>query len=327
MRTASISRRQFARLLAAGGTAFTGWRPAWAAFPDKQIRVIVPYAPGGPNDVVGRLVAQELGARWPQGAYVENRPGGGGTIGGAAVAKAAPDGHHLLIASSSFCAQPALFPALPYDLAKDLVPVVKLAEGPIVVTAHPSAPVSSIKELIDYAKAKPGELSYSSAGNATTPHLAAEYFNWKSGGRLTHIPFKGDGPATFAVLGGTVPIAFTALTAALPHIKSGKLKALGMTTRERVAALPQVPTIAEHIPGFELVGWFSVMAPGGTPASTIDALGQAVLDGLKKPQAIATLETSGLVITPQGPKEFKPYFDSELKKYTELIKAANITAQ
>ena len=321
----STTRRAFIQAAAGvGATALTGFMPAYAAYPDKPVRIIVPYAPGGANDVVARLVAQELTTRWGHQVLVENRPGGGATIGGATVAKGAPDGHLLLLASSTFATHPAMFPNLPYDTAKDLLPIAKIADGPIILTGSPTLPVSSLAQLIDYAKKNPGKLSYGTSGNASTPHLSGEYFNLQAGTRITHVPYRGDAPALMDVMGGSTPLAFTGLAAAIPQIKAGKLKGLGVTSKTRLEVLPDVPAIGETVNGYELVGWFSMFGPGTLPAPLANAIAEAVLAVVNTPDMHTKLINAGLLPAPMGPAEFKGFFASEIRKMTEVIKAADI---
>jgi tripartite-type tricarboxylate transporter receptor subunit TctC len=201
--------------------------------------------------------------------------------------------------------------------------VVKIADGPIILTASSTLPVSNIAELIDFAKKNPGKLSFGTAGNASTPHLAGEYFAQQAGIRITHIPYKGDAPAILGVLGDTSPLAFTGLAAAIPHIKAGKLKALGVTANARLDVLPQVPAIGETVKGYELVGWFSLMAPAGTPLSIVNAVADAVI-AASVPEMKGKLEAAGLLLSTAGPTEFKDYFASEIRKLGDLIKSANI---
>jgi tripartite-type tricarboxylate transporter receptor subunit TctC len=322
--TANTTRRAFLQIAGSlGVTALTGFLPARAAWPDKQVRIIVPYAPGGGGDFVGRLVAQALASRFGQQVIVENRPGGGATIGGAAVARAPADGTTFLCASSTFATHPAMFPNLPYDTVKDLLPVVKIADGPMILTASSTLPASNVAELIDYAKKNPDTLSFGTAGNASTPHLAGEYFEQLAGLRMTHIPYKGDSEAVLGVLTGSSPLAFTGLAAAMPHVKAGKLKGLGVTSKARLDVLPQVPAISETVRGYELVGWYSLMAPAGTPQPIVNAVADAVI-AAGVPELKAKLEAAGMLLSTEGPAEFKDYFASEIKKLSNLIKTANI---
>ena len=319
------TRRAFMQIAAGvGATAISGFLPANAAWPDKLTRIVVPYAPGGANDIVARLVAQALTARSGQQVMVENRPGGGATIGGALVAGAPPDGHTLLLASSTFATHPAMFPKLSYDTARDLLPVVRIADGPIILTASASLPVSSVAELIEYGKKNPGKLSFGTSGNAGTPHLAGEYFAQQAGIRMTFVPYKGDAPAVMDVLSGTLPLAFSGLGPAIPHIKAGKLKALGVTSRSRLTVLPDVPAIGETVKGYELVGWFSLMAPAGVPAPVVQSIADEVLAVANTPDMKAKLESAGMLLSTMGPAEFKAYFASEIKKLGDLISSANI---
>ena len=315
-------------LLGAGMLALGGLSPAGAAYPEKLIRIVVPYAPGGPNDIVARVLAQELGARWNQQVVVENRPGGGATIGGLAVAKAPADGYTLLLASSTFAAHPGLFPNLPYDLQKDFVPVVKIGDGPIILVANPAFPASNVIELIDYAKRNPGKVNFGTSGTAGTPHLSGEYFNLRSKAGLTHIPYKGDAPAIIGVLNGSTALAFTGLTAAMPQVRSGKLKAIAVTTSTRVEVLPEVPTMAESgLPGFEANTWFGCLAPAGTPADVIGRLNAEAARALSTSAVQERRAGMGLFVVANKPEEFAALLKKEIPRWAKVVKDSGVKPQ
>jgi tripartite-type tricarboxylate transporter receptor subunit TctC len=243
-------------------------------YPQRAVRIIVPYPPGSGTDIVARLLGQRVGESWGQPMVVENRPGAGAIVGVDAVAKAAPDGYTIGIADTGPLAiNPALYPKLPYDPLRDLAPVIEVAKLPFVLVAHPSLGVSSVAELIAAAKREPGRINYASVGNGSGVHLATELFKKQAGIDLVHIPYKGSAPALNDVVAGTTPVMFVNLLSGLPHVKSGRLRALAVATGARLRALPEVPTIAEAgVPGYEFQTWFGVVAPGGTPAPLVERL-------------------------------------------------------
>jgi tripartite-type tricarboxylate transporter receptor subunit TctC len=256
---------------------------------------------------------------------VENRPGGGGGIGAHAVAKSPADGYTLLLASSTFAAHPALFPKAPYDMRKDFTPIVKIVDGPILIAVHPSVPVSTLKDLLDYAKKQPGGLAYGTAGVASTPHLAGEYLKVRTGANLVHVPFKGDAPAVTALLGGSIPMAVTGLASSMPHIRAGRIRPIAVTTAKRQQGLPDTPAANEVLPGFELAGWYSILAPAGVPAAIVDSIASAVTELIEHPEVRDRLGAMGLTVEPLGPAQFKEYFASEIQRLSEVVHKANIT--
>ncbi|MBC7780278.1 MAG: tripartite tricarboxylate transporter substrate binding protein [Proteobacteria bacterium] len=241
--------------------------PAFAqSFPARPARIIVPFPPGQAADIFARLAADRLSVTWGQTVIVENRAGGAGVIGAEAAARAKPDGYTVLMGSAGpISINPHVFSKLPYDVQKDFVPLAQLVALPLVIVAHPSLPVKSVKELIALARARPGQVQFASAGPATSQHLAAELFTTSAGVKMVHVPYKGSGPALQDLLGGHVTLMFDSLTSALPSIQSGRLRALGVTTRERVPAAPNIPTIGEQLAGYEAVGWIGGLGIAGTP--------------------------------------------------------------
>ena len=235
-------------------------------FPARPARIIVPFPPGQAADTFARLAAERLSATWGQTVIVENRAGGAGVIGAEAAARAKPDGYTVLMGSAGpISINPHVFSKLPYDAQKDFVPLAQIVALPLVIVAHPSLPVRSVKELIALARARPGQLQYASAGPATSQHLAGELFTSMAGVKMVHVPYKGSGPALQDLLGGHVTLMMDSLTSALPSIQSGKLRAIGVTTRERVSSAPAIPTIGEQLPGYEAVGWIGALGIAGTP--------------------------------------------------------------
>ena len=307
-------------LVAAQGVAAQAW-------PDKPIRIINPYAAGGPSDIVARLLADGLGTEFGQRVLVESKPGGGTVIGAAFVAKAPPDGYTLFLATvAPLVVQPAINPALPYDAHRDFALVGMFATVPNLIAVHPSVPVNNIRELIDYAGRNPGKLNYASAGNGTGPHLGGELFGRMANVKMTHVPYGGAAPAVLGVLGGQVEVSFINITPQLQHVKSGKLRAIAIGSRQRSSLLPEVPTVAESgLPGFVSESWNGIVAPAGTPKAVIDKLYAAmarVMGGAKVREALAVL---GAEVTLAGPDEFAAYVKNDEKQLVPIIRAIGLT--
>ncbi len=298
---------------------------AWAQpYPVKPVRIVNPFSPGGSLDLVARLLAKHMSAELGQSVLVENRPGAGGTIGVETVAKAPADGYTLLIVQSSITINPTLQPKIPYDPIKDFTPISKVADYMFFLVAHPSLPVRSVKQLIALDKARPGQLNYASVGVGSGTHLASELFNYMAGTKIVHVPYKGTGQALPDLIGGHVAIMFGS-TSFVPHVKSGKLVALGVTGATRSNALPEVPTIAEAaLPGFEVTAWNALFAPAGTPEPIIKRLNALVRDGLAQPEAKATMDKQGLDATPSTQEELAKLVRTELDKWAKVIKASGM---
>ena len=294
-------------------------------FPIRQVKVVVPFAPGGSNDVVMRLLAPALSEQIGQPVIIENRPGGGATIGMNQVAKANPDGYVLGVANTSFAANPALMSKIPFNTEKDFSSVTLIAKVPLVIVVHPSFPVRSIKELIAYAKANPKSINYGSAGNASTPHLAAELFNHISGTQMIHIPYKSGGESIAALLGGVTTLQFAAVPSAFQQIQAGRLIPLAVTTLKRDPSLPNVPTVSESgLQDFEVADWIGIVAPVGTPSATINLLKNAFVKVLGTPQAKESLLRAGAHPIGSSPEELNTFIGLELLKWQKLITAATI---
>jgi tripartite-type tricarboxylate transporter receptor subunit TctC len=310
----------FASLVAATSTAQT--------YPARTVRVIVPFAPGGTTDVLGRFIAAELATALGQSFVVENVSGGGGNIGSNQVAKAAPDGYTLLIgAAGNISINPGLFTNMPYDPQADLAPVALMASTMNLLVVHPSVPAKSVPELIALAKASPGKLTYASAGNGSTIQLAAEMFKHLAGVDILGINYRGSGPAMLDLLAGRTDIMFENMPTALPRVQAGSLRALGVTGRARNPALPDVPTIAEAgLPDFEATSWFGVLAPARTAPVVIDVLYRTIADALKKPESADKVRKMGADVTVMGPEDFSRLIRSDTRKWGGIIKAAGITA-
>lgn len=294
-------------------------------FPNRPLRLIVPFAPQGPNDQLARMVGIKLSETWGQQVVVDNRPGGGTVIGTELAVRAPADGHTMLMISLSTAVNPMLQKKLPYNTAKDLQPLVNLAFSPNLLVTHPGVAASSVSQLLALAKAKPGSIIYASGGNGSTTHLAAELLANMGGVKMTHVPYKGANPATLDLLGGRVSCMFGTILPTLPHVKAGKLRALGVTTARRAKAAPDVPTIAESgVKGFDVSNWQGVLAPAKTPAAIVNRLNQHILAALARPGMTEALAARGLEPAGGTPAQFAALIKSEIAKYTKVVKAAKI---
>jgi tripartite-type tricarboxylate transporter receptor subunit TctC len=297
-------------------------------FPSRPVRLVVPYPPGGANDNVARLLAPKMTEQLGHNVVVDNRGGGNTIIGSELVAKAVPDGHTLLIIAAGHAINPSLYPKLPYDTARDFVPVALVGDGAYVLVANPSLGVSSVPELITAAKAKPGQITYASSSTGNLTHLAAEVFNSMAGTKMLHVPFKGGNPAMLDILGGRVSIFFSTVAVARPHLQSGKIKGLGVTTARRSAALPNVPTIAEAgLPGYEVSGWYGLVAPARTPRAAIARVHSVVQSATRQPDIKEKLLALGVDVVESTPAEFGKRIDSELAKWEKIVKPLGITPE
>src|SRR4051795_1524508 len=301
--------------------------PAAAEYPDKPVRLIIPFPPGGSNDVVGRLVANQLSEKLGHKVFVDNRGGAGGVLGTEAAAAAAPDGYTLLIVSIAHAGNPALY-KLNYDPIKSFTPVSILATGPNVLAVNPELPVNNVKELVALAKEKPGELDYASAGVGSFQHLGGELFKLTAGVNLQHVPYKGGGPAMQDVIAGHVKVMFSSLVQTTPFIKSGALRALGTGGAKRNPVLPDVPTIAEAgVPGYVSDNWWGIMAPAGTPQPIVDKVYKDIQVVLKSPELKAAFDREGAAAVTMTSAEFTQYIENEIVKWGRVVKEGNIKAQ
>lgn len=294
-------------------------------FPARPIRIVVPFPPGGGTDVVARAVAPSMSQTLGQPVIVENRSGAGGNIGTEAVAKSAPDGYTLLVASAATAINNTLAKNINWELSRDFAPVALLVINQSLLVAHPSVPASNVKELIALAKSKPGQVTYGSYGNGSSAHLIGELFKMMAGVDLLHVPYKGAAPAVNDLLGGQVNLVFADVAAVLPHVKAGRLKPLGIGSSRRFEGLPDVPTISEAgVPGFEAGGFLGLVAPAGTPAAAIGALNAAAVKSLAVPEVHARLV--GLATVPMGgtPEQFGQHLRAEVEKWAKVIRAGNI---
>jgi tripartite-type tricarboxylate transporter receptor subunit TctC len=296
-------------------------------YPAKAVRMIVPFPAGGATDVVARLLAQKLSEVWSQAVVVENRTGAGGNIGAEAAAHSPPDGYTLFMTSGSIVtANPHMYKSLPYDPAKDLVAITNVATGPQVIAVGASQPAKDLKEFIAYAKANPGKVNLGSAGIGTQTHLAAENFAYAAGIDLTHVPYKGEGPAMTDLMGGQIQVVTPNLGAAIGLVQQGKIRALAVTSPHRNPQLPDVPTVAETIPGFENAGWFGLMAPAGTPREVIDRVQKDSAKILLSDEFRAKLALQGMVPVANTPAEFAAAIRDESARWAKVIKERNLSA-
>jgi len=302
---------------------------AQAGWPNKPVRIVVPFAAGGTTDILARALAPELGKAFGQTFIVDNKPGAGGNLGADAVAKSAPDGYTLLMGTvGTHAINAALYPKMPFDPAKDFAPIVLVAGVPNVLVMNPAKAeaykINSVADLIRYAKANPGKLNMASSGNGTSIHLSGELFKSMTGTFMLHFPYRGSGPALLDLIGGTMDLMFDNLPSALPQIKAGKLKALAVTSAQRSAALPDVPTIAEAGPvkGFDASSWFGLFAPAGTPAEIVNRIQQETAKSLQTPAVKDRLLAQGAIPGGQTPAEFARFITAETKKWAQVVKAS-----
>ncbi len=307
--------------------AFLPMTAAAQSYPSKPVRLIVPFPPGGSNDVVGRMIAAQLSTRLDKPVIVENQGGAGGLIGTEMAARAQPDGYTLLLISVAYAFIPAIY-KLPYDPATAFTPVAILGAGPVVIAVTSKLPVGSLKELIALAKEKPGELNYATAGVGSFQHLASELFKQQAGVDIVHIPFKGGGPAMMDVIAGNTQITIGSLIQTLPQIKAGKLKALGVGSANRIPALPDVPTISEAgVPGYEVTNWWGIVVPAGTPRSVIDRLHKDLTVVVASPETKKRFEAEGSEPLSMSPDEFGRFIAAETVKWARVVKDAGIRAE
>ena len=295
------------------------------AYPVKAVRMLVPFPPGGGTDYTARLIGQKLSELWGQPMVVENRPGASTTIASEIVARSAPDGYTLIMASVNHTINPSLYGKIPYDTIKDFAPVTVAVTASYVLVVHPSLPVKSVKELISLARAKPGQINYSSSGSSGPQHLAGELFKLMSSADLTHVPYKGGGPAVMALLGGHVSVMFSTPVSAMPHIKSGRLRALAVTSMERSAAFPDLPTISEAaLTGYEAVTWWGILAPARTPREIVTKIHGDVYRVLQTADTRSRLAAEGVNPSGTSPEQFSLMIRDEIVKMEKIVKAAKV---
>jgi tripartite-type tricarboxylate transporter receptor subunit TctC len=291
------------------------------AYPSKPIRIIVPASPGGAADILSRTVAQKLSDAWGQQVLVDNRTGAAGIIGAEAAAKAPNDGYTIMMGFAGVIAvNPSLYKTLPYDSVKDFAPVTLVALSPLMLVVHPAVPAHSVNELIALAKAKPGQLNFASTGSGSTQHLSAELFKSMADINMTHIPYKGSSLAYPDLLAGNVSLMFENMLSMLPNAKSGKVRALAVTGTKRSAAMPEVPTVAESLPGFSAVGWYGVLAPAGTDAAIVNKLSAEINRILKLPEVSERLSSLGAEPAGSTPEEFAAHIRTEIAKWGKVVR-------
>jgi tripartite-type tricarboxylate transporter receptor subunit TctC len=294
-------------------------------YPTRPVRIIVPTSPPGGADIVARLIAPSLTERLGQQVIVDNRAGASTMIGGEVAAKAPPDGHTLLMGISTLAINPATFRKVPYDALRDFVPITHAVKQTMMLVAHPSFPAKTVKELVAIAKARPGDVMYSSAGFGTNPHMGIELFQYMTGARMLHVPYRGGGESIIAVTSGHVSVAINSMLGALPQVRNGRLRALGVTSSNRVPGAPEIPTIAEAgVPGYESLQWYGLLAPAGTPNVIISRLHKEAVASLRAPDVSERLVNDGGTVVASSGEEFASFMRAETQKWAKVAKAAGI---
>ena len=317
----------FARLLAAGLIALAAQYAAAQQYPSKPVRIIVPFAPGGGSDFTARLMAQKLTERYGQSFIVENRAGAGGNLGAELALKAPPDGYTLLLISASYTVNPSVY-KLSFDPIKDIAPVIQISGGPYVVAVHPSVPAKTLAEFVNYARAQPEKLAYGSSGNGSVMHVSTAYFLDSAKIKVLHVPYKGTGPALQDTLGGQVQLIFGAVPTTLPHVKAGKLRGLAVTTQKRIAAAPELPTIAESgYPEYEVTNWHGLVAPRGVPREIIDQLNRDINGMLGSEEFKKVLANDGLEPAGGPSSRFAEVLARETARWAKVVQQAGIKAE
>jgi tripartite-type tricarboxylate transporter receptor subunit TctC len=307
--------------------AFVAPASAQSDYPNRPVRLIIPFPPGGSNDVVGRMIGDQLGKQLGKQVVIDNRGGAGGVIGTELASKAAPDGYTLLVISLAHAVNPWLY-KLPYDPIKAFAPIGVMGSGPNVVAVNPTLPVNSIKDLVALAKSKPGDIQYASAGIGSFQHLGGELFKLEAGIDMLHVPFKGGGPSMIDVIGGHTKVVFSSLVQTTPHLKTGKLKALGVGSKTRSKVLPDVPSVSEAgVPSYEAVNWWGIVAPAGTPQPIIDKLHAALTAAQDSPEVEKQFASEGATVVKKTPTEFAAFMVSEMNKWEQVVKKGNIKAE
>ena len=311
-------------LAAACAALATAVLPAVAhaqSYPSKPVKIIVPFAPGGPADIYARVVGEKLQGALGQSFVVENRPGGGAIVGTDAVAKSAPDGYTLLMMSNTHTVNESLFREKPYQLLRDLVPVAPINSSDLLMVVHPSVPASTLAEFIALAKSKPGGLNYASSGPGTPYHMAGELFKAMAGVDLVHVPYKGSSGARTDILGGQVHMMFDAITTMAPNVRAGKLKALGSSGKQRSTVLPEVPTVSEAgVPGYDAVIWLGIMAPAGTPKPIVDRLNAEITKATSAPELREAWAKQGAAAMTMNPEEFARFMREDIEKWARIVR-------
>ncbi|MBP0634172.1 MULTISPECIES: tripartite tricarboxylate transporter substrate binding protein [unclassified Cupriavidus] len=319
--------RGLAGMLAAGSLAvpLTAGAETW---PARPIQLLIPYPPGGSADLLARPVAAKLQEKLGQPVVLDYRPGAGGTIATQALARAKPDGYTLIMVLAAHAINASLYPKLPYDTRKDFAPVSLVANLPMILAGSSSLRANNVQELIAEARANPGKLTFASAGNGNTGHLAGELFDSVAGIKMTHVPYKGSAQVVTAMLSGEVQLTFDSISTTLPHVKSGKLRALAVTGSQRAAVAPDVPTLAEAgVPGISITGWYAVLAPAGTPQPVVDRLSTEIATVLRQPDLKATLATNGYEPVGSTPAALRTHIDAEINRWNKVVKDSGAQIQ
>ena len=314
----------------AAGLAFSLWAFSVLAqdYPSRPVRIVIPLSPGGTTDVPGRIIAQKLSGTLGQQFFVENRAGAGGTIGTDYVAKSKPDGYTLLLTASPFVIAPHVYKNMPYDTLADFAPVIRIATGPYVLVVHPSLGVNSVKELIAAAKKEPGKIDFASSGNGGAQHLVTELFMYMTGIKLNHVPYKGSGPAQQDLMSGIIKVSFVGTPIAIPHMKSGRLKALGVSTAKRSPEMLDVPTIAEAgVPGYEAIVWIGLLAPAGTPRDIVAKLNGEIGRLMRADEVKKLIAPTGMEPDPDTPAQFAAYLKADYDKWGKVVRDSGATVQ
>ena len=295
--------------------------PAVTAYPEKPIRILIPFPPGGGTDILARGLQDKLEAALGASVIIDNRGGGGGTLGCTVASKAAPDGYTLLLTSASYSFAPGLYKDLAYDAVKDFKPITNFAQAPLVLAVHPSMPVLTTKELLALARRRPGEMHYSSAGRGSNIFMTTELFKYMAKINLTHVPYKGGGPAAIGLISGEVQVGFSGILTAIPFMKSGRMRGIAVSTKQRSPALPDLPTVDESgVPGYDKASWFGLFAPAAVPAPIIAHVYGAMAKVLKNPDTVKRLAAEGAVAIGNPPEEFGPFVRTEIAEWSKLIK-------
>ncbi len=322
-------------LLASAAGALAGGMPGLAlaqdakAYPNRPIRLVVPFTPGGSTDILGRTIGQQLSQAWGQSVVIENVPGAGGSIGADKVAKAPGDGYTLLMGHiGTLAVTPSLYPRLPYDPIKAFAAVAWVARVPNVLVVHPSVPAKTVQELVAYAKANPGKLNYGSGGNGSAAHIATEYLKLQSGTQMQHVPYKGTAPAVTDLVAGQIQLMFTGVPAVINQVKGGQLRAIAVSSPQRVKAMPDMPTVAESgYPGFEADQWYGVVGPAGMPRELVMKLNQQINQSLSTPDISGRLASEGAEATPNPPEVFANLITSEIARWRTVIEKGGVKAE
>jgi tripartite-type tricarboxylate transporter receptor subunit TctC len=305
--------------------AFCGAATA-QTYPNKTVRMVVGYPPGGPTDLIARIVSQKLSESWGQQVIVDNRPGASGMIGAELTVRAAPDGYTLLMVPVTYAVTPSLYPKMTYDAAKDLAPVAQVAAAPFILVVHPTLPVKTVKDLIALARSKPAQLNFASASTGGMPHLAGELFNSMTGVKMIHIPYKGAAPATTDLLAGQVQLMFNNMLSAMPQVKNGRLRAIAVTSTKRSAAVPELPAIAETVPGYEASGWYAALGPAAMPRELIAKINNDMNRIMKMPDVMQRLAGDGVEAVGTTPEQFGAYLRAEIAKWGKVVQTSGAKA-